>query len=293
MRVILLPDAATFLNRTQLFRSQQPYLTNVMGSTATSISAGLRTYEKMSWWIVEDSRGAVCAMMMRTAPHKLVLSPMPDEVIAMCVEAVLERDPDIPGVSGSRRNVESFLRTFVGLSSTPQRFEVERSILVYVLGTLRVSARSEGFKRTCDKNDFDFLLAWWQSFADDTGVERHGLEEGLRTSINQGRVFVWMSDNVPVCAVGHSPIVVLPRGSVVRIGPVYTPPQARRHGYAGQLTGAVSRDLVQRGIGLMLFTDAANPTSNGVYVRLGYKKIDEIVECTLEPAQGYNEPQRS
>jgi predicted GNAT family acetyltransferase len=34
----------------------------------------------------------------------------------------------------------------------------------------------------------------------------------------------------------------------------------------------------------MLFTDASNTTSNGVYVRLGYEKVDEIVECVLEPA---------
>jgi predicted GNAT family acetyltransferase len=37
-----------------------------------------------------------------------------------------------------------------------------------------------------------------------------------------------------------------------------------------------------RGIGLMLFTDVANATSNGVYTRLGYEKIDEIVECVVQ-----------
>jgi len=48
MKVNLLPHAAAFLQRTRTFRSQEPYLTNVMGSTATSVAAGLRTYEKMS-----------------------------------------------------------------------------------------------------------------------------------------------------------------------------------------------------------------------------------------------------
>jgi predicted GNAT family acetyltransferase len=33
----------------------------------------------------------------------------------------------------------------------------------------------------------------------------------------------------------------------------------------------------------MLFTDSFNATSNGVYTRLGYEKIDEVVECSLEP----------
>jgi predicted GNAT family acetyltransferase len=48
----------------------------------------------------------------------------------------------------------------------------------------------------------------------------------------------------------------------------------------------VSSLLVDQGHGLMLFTDAANPTSHGVYGRLGYEKVDEMVEYSLEPAQG-------
>jgi predicted GNAT family acetyltransferase len=284
MKVILLPDAATFLQRTQLFRSEQPYLTNVMGSTAMSVAAGLRTYERMSWWIVEDARGTVCAMMMRTAPHKLVLSPMPDDAVAPCVAAVIERDPGIPGVSGSRANATSFLSLFIERAPAPLQFRVERSVLVYALGALNPPAPSDGRVRAAVEGDFGYLLRWWKAFADETNVERHGLEEGLRTSINQGRVFVWMSDNVAVCAVGHSPVVLVPSGSVVRIGPVYTPPFARGHGYASQLTAAVSKNLVQQGKGVMLFTDASNTTSNGVYVRLGYEKIAEIVECVLEPA---------
>jgi predicted GNAT family acetyltransferase len=81
--------------------------------------------------------------------------------------------------------------------------------------------------------------------------------------------------------VAHSPIVEVPSGSVARIGPVYTPPEMRRRGYAGHLTAAVSANLIEQGLGLMLFTDAANATSNGVYTRLGYEKVDEIVECAI------------
>jgi predicted GNAT family acetyltransferase len=60
-------------------------------------------------------------------------------------------------------------------------------------------------------------------------------------------------------------VVDVPSGPVARIGPVHTPPEERRKGYAGQLTAAVSSHLIRRGIGLMLFTDVTNVTSNGVY----------------------------
>jgi predicted GNAT family acetyltransferase len=127
------------------------------------------------------------------------------------------------------------------------------------------------------------LITWWKGFADDTGVERHGLEEGLRASLEGGRVFLWTDQGQPVCAVAHSVIVDVASAAVARIGPVYTPPQMRRQGYASQLTAAVSAHLIEQGLGLMLFTDAANATSNGVYTRLGYERVDELVECVVVP----------
>jgi predicted GNAT family acetyltransferase len=33
----------------------------------------------------------------------------------------------------------------------------------------------------------------------------------------------------------------------------------------------------------MLFADAANPTSNGVYERLGFRPVAEVVEARLVP----------
>jgi predicted GNAT family acetyltransferase len=92
-----------------------------------------------------------------------------------------------------------------------------------------------------------------------------------------------MNADRPVCAVGHSTVLDVSSGQVARIGPVYTPPEERRKGYAGQLTAAVSSQLLEQGIGPMLFTDATNPTANAVYTRLGYERVGEMVECALEP----------
>jgi hypothetical protein len=234
--------------------------------------------------VIEDAAGVVRAMMMRTAPHNLVLSPMPEEAIAPAVHAVLERDREIPGVSGSRELAESFRSRFIKESTSPLRFRVDRDVLVYVLGTLITPERATGFWRPGDESDFELLLRWWKAFADDTNVEQHGLEEGLRGSLTHGQVFVWVDDGRAVCAVAHSPMVAVPSGPVVRVGPVYTPPHERRRGYAGHLTAAVSSQLIEQGMRPMLFTDASNPTSNAVYVRLDYEKVNEIVGCSLEPA---------
>jgi predicted GNAT family acetyltransferase len=237
----------------------------------------------MWWWVIEDADGAVRGMMMRTAPHKLVLSPMPREAVQLAVAAVADADPEIPGVSGSTELAESFLAQFITRSNRALQTRIEHHLLVYVLGSLRPAPPSTGSWRSGQLRDFELLLTWWTGFADDTDIERHGLEEGLRASLVGGRIHLWMNADRPVCAVAHSTVLDVPSGQVARIGPVYTPPEERRNGYAGQLTAAVSSKLLKQGIGLMLFTDATNPTANAVYTRLGYERVDELVECVLEP----------
>jgi predicted GNAT family acetyltransferase len=65
---------------------------------------------------------------------------------------------------------------------------------------------------------------------------------------------------------------------VSRIGPVYTPPASRRHGYGAAVTAACTQDALDRGARqVVLFTDEANPTSNGIYQQLGYRALDERV----------------
>jgi len=51
-----------------------------------------------------------------------------------------------------------------------------------------------------------------------------------------------------------------------RIGPVYTPPEHRGHGYAAAVTAAAARGALERGARqVLLYTDLANPTTNRLY----------------------------
>ena len=70
-----------------------------------------------------------------------------------------------------------------------------------------------------------------------------------------------------------------------RIGLVYTVPEHRRHGYADALVAAVVREQLQAGRRrLFLTTDAANPTSNAIYARLGFSPISDAYRFDFLPA---------
>jgi predicted GNAT family acetyltransferase len=62
-----------------------------------------------------------------------------------------------------------------------------------------------------------------------------------------------------------------------RIGPVYTPPELRGRGYGSALTAAVTERLLGSGLRFcFLYTDLANPTSNSIYQRIGYRPVSDV-----------------
>jgi len=84
-------------------------------------------------------------------------------------------------------------------------------------------------------------------------------------------------DGTPVCMVAHSPTVA----GVSRIGPVWTPPEHRRRGYAAAAAATVAARLAERDR-VVLFADLGNPTSTGVYLRIGFRPVGAWDEWLLE-----------
>lgn len=71
----------------------------------------------------------------------------------------------------------------------------------------------------------------------------------------------------------------------IRVGFVYTPPGLRGRGYASACVAAVSERALASGKRFCtLYTDLANPTSNAIYQRLGYRRIGESVMIAFGPA---------
>ncbi|MGW7351295.1 GNAT family N-acetyltransferase [Streptomyces sp. NPDC054784] len=68
-----------------------------------------------------------------------------------------------------------------------------------------------------------------------------------------------------------------PTGGMVRVDPVYTPPELRGRGYAAAVTTEVSRAAREAGAAeVVLYADPANPASNALYRRLGYTRLADF-----------------
>jgi predicted GNAT family acetyltransferase len=93
-------------------------------------------------------------------------------------------------------------------------------------------------------------------------------------------VGLWVTEGEVVSMCGYSP----PVANSVRIGPVYTPSELRGNGYATALVATQSGHHLAKGRDrCLLYTDLANPTSNAIYKRIGYRQVAESVVHRFRP----------
>jgi RimJ/RimL family protein N-acetyltransferase len=124
---------------------------------------------------------------------------------------------------------------------------------------------------------WQLLLDWSLAFHDEARLTepREQIKADLRARLPRATRSFWLTpDGAPVCLIGALPIE--PTGA--RIGPVYTPPAFRGRGYARAAVTAACVNLLGRGArSIFLFTDAANPTSNALYRKIGFAPIGRHV----------------
>lgn len=89
-------------------------------------------------------------------------------------------------------------------------------------------------------------------------------------------------DGVPVSMAGLTSLVA----GQIRLAPVYTPAHLRGRGYAGAAAVEAGRAALAEGADeVLLFADLANPTSNGLYQRIGYRPVTDFAMYDF-PARG-------
>lgn len=115
-------------------------------------------------------------------------------------------------------------------------------------------------------------MRWHLAFADQVGQPGTHAERILDERTASGSLTLWEADGFPVSMAGVSPRIA----GTVRIAAVYTPHEYRGRGYAAAVTAEISRAAREAGAQeVLLFTDLANSTSNGVYQRIGYRPVSD------------------
>jgi uncharacterized protein len=268
-------DAAEFRRRTgPLLADDELRHTVPLGVLAT-IEHDPERYGEHHLWLVEDG-GTVVACAIMTPPfHVLVAGRDPAALEALAATVGGDGVP-VPGVNGFRPEAEQFAACWARATGATTRRAM--SLRMYSTASVDQVPATAGEMRTAGEADRGLLAEWARAFAHETGLQ--GGPEQIARAIDarvgaDPGIVVWEVDGAAVTMAGAS----FSSPGVARVGPVYTPPEHRRRGYATSLVAAWTAQLLGRGIRqCALFTDLANPTSNSIYQTVGYRPIADAAE---------------
>ncbi|MFZ0388700.1 MAG: GNAT family N-acetyltransferase [Solirubrobacteraceae bacterium] len=221
---------------------------------------------------VLDAHSELVAAALRTPPHSLNCTRLPDPA-SLAIELIdrwLARDPDIVGVGAepetARAIAAAWARRTGGETELHLRMAMHAASAIEdpprpVAGRLRLGAAA----------DQGLLVRWWRGFyAEAEPLHPDDAEQAVAERYANRALHVWEDGGEVVSLIGAR----LTGSGYGWIGPVYTPPELRRRGYAGAGVAAASRRLLDAGASrCMLFTDLDNPTSNKIYHEVGYRRF--------------------
>lgn len=269
MRVTLHTDPHAFaeLARPLLLRDEARHCL-VLGILDT-LSVQPERYQNSQLIAVEGADG-LQGVAWCTPPHPLGLSAMPGAAVCALADHLVASSAHIPALVGARPEVDQFLARWRERGGgSPARCIDQR---IYRLESVRAETRAPGVMRTATTLDTELVMPWSVAFVRECGLggDDEELRHGVAVVLERGQRVLWEHEGAAVAMAGFGGKT--PSGT--RISWVYTPPALRGRGYASALVAALSQRLLAEGNRCcFLYTDLANPTSNGIYRRIGYEPV--------------------
>ena len=233
--------------------------------------------------------GAVVGALLRTAGQPALVSAVPPRCADAVADALVGLDPEAAGVQGPAEEARAVADAWS--ARTGADVSVALRMRLFALDELHApvvpgAARAVG---PDDTAGIDVLAGWRTEFDAEIGrtwrhppTARDDVERAVASGAGE---LLWEVDGVPVAQAAARAVVA----GMTRIGPVYTPPELRGRGYAAAVTAAAARWAHDHGARhVLLYTDLANPTTNRLYPRLGFRPRFDFLELSIvrtpEPA---------
>lgn len=277
MNVRRLGDAGAFLEAASPLLLADEARHNLIFGIAGTLRDHPSHYPEYALWLAEDGPEIVGAAL-RTPPHNLVLARPRGDFAIEALAAAIDDGP--PGVIAAQPEAEAFAKAWSAKTGVTSR--INRAQGVFSLERVEPPQPTPGRIRNAGAGDRRLVLEWWRAFLEEAlgesaEPESVAHEVDHRLGAEDGGVVLW-DDGETVSLSGFGS----PTPNGIRIGPVYTPPELRRRGYASALVAELSERLLNERRFCFLYTDLANPTANKIYEQIGYKRVCESAEIVFE-----------
>jgi uncharacterized protein len=286
VEVVRLDDAAAFLAQAEPLLLADEARHNLILGIAGNARDGV--YEDYRLWLVRHG-GEVATAAVQTPPFNLILArPRAAEALGALARTVAEEE--LPGVVGAQPEVAEFAELWSAHTGRATRTHMRQGI--YAVERVELQPAVSGAARVATVDDRELALRWWLAFGDEassaaergSGRERAEATLDHRLSSPSAGIIFWEDGGEPMSFAGWTG----PTPNGIRIGPVYTPPELRGRGYGTAVTAELSQRLLDGRLFeggrrfCFLYTDLANPTSNAMYERIGYRRVCESAEIGFD-----------
>lgn len=277
MQIEYFPKASDFLSRVAPLLEKDEARHELIQGIASRLVNNPHVYGSAEpWFCTLSGKTGVCAVAMRTPPHNVLLAHFsgdPDSSARLLVDSISQFSKSIPGVLGEKEIANPFSKYWCDT----QRVEIQgkQSQRIYRLVKLNKINLAKGRFRPATEEDEGLVLEWTRAFHDEifAAVNPDEPVPDITGAIARREVFLW-ENHMPVSMAVKS----RPTRKGMNIGYVYTPPELRRQGYATSCVSMVCRNIFSSGYEFCtLYADLANPVSNSIYQRIGFKEVRDSV----------------
>jgi RimJ/RimL family protein N-acetyltransferase len=230
-------------------------------------------FDRFRAWVVSDT-GEPLAAGAVAGHHNVIVA---DARSAPALRRLAEAIDDIPGAIGALPWIEAFIAVRLEAAQLTMRQGI------FALDDVAAFPAARGESGPASGDHEPVLEGWARDFQrealgalslDDDTFARSVADRIATQSPDYG---LWVHT---VAMSGHNG----PTPNGIRVSGVFTPPEHRGNGYATSLVGRQSQWLLDAGRRFcFLYTDLANPTSNAIYRRIGYRQVAESHEYSFSP----------
>lgn len=272
MQVNQIQNPSTFVNLTQNIYKIDEVSNNLILGLSLQILKDPDRYQDPVEIVVKADDGTIYLSAVMTRPYPLIVhwtKPSIEPVIAL-VHYCCSRNLSIPGVNG--RSDVSYAFSDQWTSITGESASLMKILRAYKLVKVNWPKFPAGKFRMAEIEDLKTVskyMAAMQAEVEPDLPHKIDLERSEKF-IRQGAAFVWV-DNGKIVSMALSN---RPAFTTITVSGVYSPLECRNKGYASACVASLSQYLLDKGYkSINLFTDMANPVSNSIYQKIGYKPV--------------------
>lgn len=279
MKVTTYASAKDFLAAAGEWLEREEVLNNMILGLAGRLAKADKPADPPAVMMTVASEHGLEAAIVMTPPRGVSLytpTPQAQEALEALAEALLAGGHAVPECFGPCQTALAFARIWSRRAG--QEFSLKTALRLYELREVIFPAAAPGAARSPGPDDLDLLAEWAHRFALEVceQSELQAARASVEDLIAAGRILVWEAGGQPVSMAATT----RPLRHGIAVSRVFTPPEHRGHGYASACVADLSQRQLNAGKQFCcLYTDLANPTSNSIYQKIGYRPVADANLC--------------